>query len=336
MPQTRGAPVEPKTPRQEIDPTQIDEAIQRGLAVDNGGRAETNSQKRRRERAAVPPWMRDACRDHKGALIPNLASAMTALRNAPQIRQCFALDEMLCAPVLAGPLPDPNQTPNEKFPRPLRDDDVTQLQEWLQKHAGLTKIGKDICHQAVDLRARERAFHPVRNYLTGLVWDRRERLGTWLNYYLGVDQSPYVREIGRCFFVALVARILDPGCKQDYMLILEGPQGALKSAACRIIAGKWFSDNLPELTSGKDVSQHLQGKWLIEVGELSALNKVEATTLKAFITRQTERYRPSYGRKEVHQPRQCVFVGSTNDQGPNRRAPLLASQSRAIMRDLTN
>jgi predicted P-loop ATPase len=101
----------------------------------------------------------------------------------------------------------------------------------------------------------------------------------------------------------------------DYMPVLEGPQGELKSSALRALAGdEYFSDELPSLHGDQvRLSQHLRGKWLIEIAEMAAMSKAESDVLKAFITRRTEQYIPKYGRKEVFEPRQSVFAGTTNN-----------------------
>jgi hypothetical protein len=252
-----------------------------------------------------PAWHHDCLTDGNGKIMPVVANAIVAIQNEPRIANSIAFDEMMWVPMLVGSIDD-----GSVFPRPLKETDVIKVQRWMQI-AGIKRIGKETVRDAVDICAEERSFHPVRNYLKALQWDGLPRLDTWLAMHLGAEATPYTRVVGRMFLVSMVARIFRPGCKADHMLILEGSQGLLKSSACNVLAGTWFSDDMPDITM-KDAKQHLRGKWLIEVAEMHAMSRADTTLLKSFITRTEERYRPSFGRLEVSEPRQCVFIGTTN------------------------
>jgi predicted P-loop ATPase len=241
-------------------------------------------------------------------VIANVNNALLVLENDPDVVGCFAYDEMSRTVMVARAI---GGSPHKR--RVATDVDITDLQRWLQVD-GNVRISKETAVQAMERRAAALSYHPIRDHLLSLRWDGRPRLQSWLSQYLGAEPGPYSSGIGMMFIVSMVARIFDPGCKVDHMLILEGGQGTLKSTACRVLAGDhYFSDNLPDL-SDKDSSQHLRGKWLIEVAEMHSFDRAQTALLKSFLTRQEERYRPSYGRFEVLEPRQCVFIGTTNKE----------------------
>jgi predicted P-loop ATPase len=246
-------------------------------------------------------------------VLPILANAALALREAPELAGLVSFDQMARLKLLRRAVPDSRTAP-VPAPRLMTDADIDAVQEWLQR-AELRRLGKEVTHQAVDLVAQENGFHPVRDYLGGLRWDGTPRADKWLSYYLGAEPTPYTAAIGRMVLVGMVARVMRPGCKADHMMVLEGPQGAGKSTACAILGGAWFSDGLPDLAGDQvRVSMYLRGKWLIEVSELSALGRAETAQLKAFLTRTEERYIPKHGRTEMVEPRQCLFIGTTNKE----------------------
>jgi predicted P-loop ATPase len=150
--------------------------------------------------------------------------------------------------------------------------------------------------------------------LASLQHDGRPRLNTWLSTCLGADQTAYNETVGRAMLIAAVARIFQPGCKVDTVPIFEGAQGARKSTAVKALFDPWFSDELADLGS-KDAAMQTRGVWGIEVSELDAMSRMEASRIKAFITRTTDRFRPPYGSRIIESPRSCVFWGTTNSDG---------------------
>ncbi len=193
------------------------------------------------------------------------------------------------------------------------DDDAVALACWIAGNfPGHPTIGEGVVHAAVRPFARaSSSYHPVRDYLQGLVWDGRGRLSTWPVRYLGAMDSEYVRAIGPRFLIGACARVMQPGCKLDTMVILEGKQGLGKSTAVRVLFDPWYTD--ADLDPGnKDTSAIIRGHWGVEFGEMHGAKRSEVTQLKAFLSRREDRQRDAYGRVPETHPRQSVFIGTTN------------------------
>ncbi|AZD34859.1 DNA primase, phage associated [Pseudomonas chlororaphis subsp. aurantiaca] len=190
------------------------------------------------------------------------------------------------------------------------DIDDMLVMKWLAQQYNL-RVKSTHVIEAVSVVAHDHAFHPVRDYLNGLEWDRVPRLDSWLTDIMGVAPTEYSSKVGKRWMVSAVGRVMKPGCKADSVMILEGAQGAGKSTAMRELGGEWFMDT-PFSLGDKDGFQAIRGKWIVELGELDSFNKAESTKAKQFFSASTDTYRESYGRRTMDVPRQCVFVGTTN------------------------
>jgi predicted P-loop ATPase len=239
---------------------------------------------------------------------PLLANALIALREAPEWQGVLTYDEFALVTMQMKPPPWLKHE-DTWTPRQWTDRDDALTADWLQhQDIGVTV---NVAATAAETVAKDHSFHPIRAYLEGLVWDGEERIADFASRYLGAETSPYHSAVSRCLFIAAVARIMRPGCKADYVPILEGFQDKGKSTAIELLFKPWFSDDLAELGT-KDAAMQVRVAWGIEIAELASMTRGEIERVKAFITRKVDRFRPSYGRRVIEVPRQSVFIGSTN------------------------
>ena len=250
-------------------------------------------------------WMALLKKNEDGGFEKSAENAQIVLMNDPRFKN-IALDESAHAVTITGPLP---WCP-DNYPRRWGDGDRAFLLIELEK---LIKLKSnpllDAAFQACTIT---RAFHPVKKYLAGLAWDGTPRLDTILVDYLGAADTEYTRVITRKAFTAAVSRIMNPGCKYDTMLILIGKQGRGKSTLLIKMGGAWFSDSIKSF-DGKEAMESIQGKWILEIAELDAMNRSEISAVKSFLSKTEDHFRAAYGRFSETHKRQCVFFGTTNN-----------------------
>lgn len=166
---------------------------------------------------------------------------------------------------------------------------------------------------AVDIAGRRNGFHPVREFLSGQTWDGAPRIERLFIDYLGAPDDSYHRAVGRLMMVAAVTRVFEPAHKFDTATILEGLQGKRKSTFISVLAKSWFSELDGDFEDAKQMVELMQGSWILEIPELSSFQKADVRHIKAFISRTTDKVRLAYARRAQDFPRQCIFIGSTND-----------------------
>lgn len=251
-------------------------------------------------------WKEELRFTDKGVLAATIENVVIILRNDPKLKGTLALNELEHTIVARKSLPWRKVRGDSQW----TDSDDAALRFYLERTYGVSS--KDKIFDATNVVAGENSFHPVRNYLDSCVWDGVPRVDTLLIDYLGAEDNPYVRAVTRKTLTAAVARIYRPGVKFDTMLTIQGRQGAGKSTLVAKLGKDWFSDTFSTM-QGKEAYEQVMGVWIMEIGELAGMRKAEAETIKLYISKQSDRFRPAYGRRTQDFPRQCIFVGTTNE-----------------------
>lgn len=285
-------------------------------------------------------WQKALDYRENGKLKDTTGNAALLLHHAVEWAGVLALNEFSgqivyrrTAPLLPGIVaPDGKST--------WKESHLVYVSHWLSKRRGM-KLGPDAILSAVQHAAQAAAFDPLVEALNALVWDGTPRLDRWAVTYLGVDDCLANDAAGRLWLIGAAARALRPACQMDYTLVIHGEQGGGKSTVGRVLAldPDWHLGSMPSLQDVERAAMKIQGKWIIEIGELAALSEAAANRVKEFLTQTWDTYKPPYARQMVTRPRRAAFFGTTNDvrflhdpTGARRFLPLVGEAR--VKRDL--
>lgn len=251
-------------------------------------------------------WLSRLTKDGNGRYEKTINNAVIVLENDPNLKGKIVSDEFASCGMVLGRLPWNRSEEKRRW----KDDDDAGYYRYLETFYGIT--GREKLDNALLIVGSQNVINDVKQYLQGLRWDGVKRLDTLLSVYLGAEDNAYTRAVMRKSLCAAVARAMECGVKYDYMPIFTGPQGIGKSTFLAILGKSWFSDSLTTF-EGKEAAELIQGTWINEIGELTAMTKQETSAVKQFLSKREDIYRAAYGRRTQKYPRRCVFFGTSND-----------------------
>jgi predicted P-loop ATPase len=255
-----------------------------------------------------PEWHKYLDVDRKGNIRPTINNVAVILENDVLLKGKFTTDDFRKKKMVTGNLPWRKLTLDAPY---VKDQDEQNLIKYLEKVYDIS-VRANI-KDAFDTHLDAFSFHPVRDYLNSLEWDGISRVDTLLIDYLGAEDTPYTRMVTRKTLLGAVARVFHPGIQFDQVLTLVGKQGIGKSTLIKKLGGDWYSDSFGNIQN-KEAMENIQGVWIMELGELAGLKKVEVESIKHFITKKDDSFRPAYGRNVVVYKRQCIFIATTNNK----------------------
>jgi predicted P-loop ATPase len=263
-------------------------------------------------------WMVELESDSKGNYLSSATNINLIFQNDKRLRGVFKQNNFDTRRYVFQSLP----WRRIEKPEPIKNVDYSGIRNYIESIYGISSSLK--IDDSLALEFEKNSYHPIKDYLKNLRWDKKERLDFLLIDYFGAEDNLYHREAIRKMLVAAVNRVMNPGCKFDLVLTLVGEQGTKKSTFIKKLGKEWYSDTFMTV-QGKEALEQIQGAWLIEMAELSGLRKAEVESVKHFISKQEDIFRPAYARAAETFPRQCVFFGTTNkkdfltDPSGNRR-----------------
>lgn len=286
--------------------------------------------RRKLQAADVLDWQGLFLRTDKGKIEGCASNVALILENDTRWAGVIAWDEFAGRLTMRQPAPWSDLLPDSQ-PGPWQDGDDARLVIWIEREYRFSP-SKEARRAALRQLAERHRWHPVREYLEAIVWDKTPRLHSLFQRYFGAGPKGdparwskeevveaerlcgYLAKVSCWWLMSAAARVVLPEAKVDTMVVLEGPQGIKKSSALRVLAirPEWFLDSAVPIGE-KDGYLALRGKLIVEFQELSSWSRAHRNALKAFVSAIIDSFRVPYGEHFTDWRRQCVFAGTTND-----------------------